>query len=353
MVYGGDGHLADGLDRAGSGHLSGKAERDAGYRSANADHRADDFGECARDILRRVGPPGSRTDVAKAEIQDGVPAVIKIPKPELWSPDHPVLYDIEAVLKKDGRVLDEVTSYAGMRKISLGKDDQGYMRLLLNNRPLFQLGPLDQGWWPDGLYTAPTDAALQFDVETIKALGMNMLRKHVKVEPDRLYYWCDKLGLFVWQDMPSALLKREAHSPDVLAQRDAQWEGEWKAVTDALRNHPSIVMCREHPGLGRSPADLRRIPRPAGVALAVVLDVVGPDAVEQAADHLLGDVGTQGCVRLVGMEVEVEAEEGVPAGGGGCGGIDWQGPWRRGRKRRWRQGRAERTNPAAFYRRES
>jgi len=104
---------------------------------------------------------------------------------------------------------------------------------------------------------------------------------------------------------------------------------------------------------GRRPADLRRIPRPAGVAFTVVLDVVGPDAVQQAADHLLGDVGPQRGVGLVGMEVEVEAEEGVPAGGGGCGGIDWQGPWRRGRKRRWRQGRAERTNPAAFYRRES
>jgi hypothetical protein len=183
-----------------------------------------------------------RTAAARAEIQEAAPAVIKILKPELWSPDHPVLYDIEVVLKKDGRILDEVASYAGMRKISLGRDDRGYVRLFLNNRPLFQLGPLDQGWWPDGLYTAPTDAALRSDLETIKALGMNMLRKHVKVEPDRLYYWCDKLGLLVWQDMPSALFKRESLSPDSLARRDAQWEGEWKAVIDALRNHPSIVL---------------------------------------------------------------------------------------------------------------
>ena len=80
-------------------------------------------------------------------------------------------------------------------------------RLFLNNEPLFQFGPLDQGWWPDGLYTAPTDEALRYDIETIKKLGMNMLRKHVKVEPDRLYYWCDKLGLLVWQDMPSALVQ--------------------------------------------------------------------------------------------------------------------------------------------------
>ena len=184
----------------------------------------------------------SETVVATAEAPSGQPTVIDLPQPELWSPDNPVLYDIKAVLKKDGKVLDEVESYAGMRKIALGKDEQGYLRLFLNNKPLFELGPLDQGWWPDGLYTAPTDAALRYDIETIKALGMNMLRKHVKVEPDRLYYWCDKLGLLVWQDMPSALYDREAHSADVLAARDTQWEGEWEAVIDALSNHPSIVM---------------------------------------------------------------------------------------------------------------
>lgn len=180
--------------------------------------------------------------VAAAEGPATAPVVVKIPRPVLWSPDTPNLYDIKAVLKKDGQVLDEVTSYAGMRKIALGKDEQGYLRLFLNGEPLFELGPLDQGWWPDGLYTAPTDSALRYDIETIKALGMNMLRKHVKVEPDRLYYWCDQLGLLVWQDMPSALYDREAHPADVLAARDAQWEGEWKAVIDALGNHPSIVM---------------------------------------------------------------------------------------------------------------
>jgi hypothetical protein len=180
--------------------------------------------------------------VATSEAPAGVPAAMKIPQPVLWSPDNPALYDIKVTLKKNGRVLDEVTSYAGMRKIALGKDEQGYLRLFLNGRPLFELGPLDQGWWPDGLYTAPTDAALRFDLETIKALGMNMLRKHVKVEPDRLYYWCDRLGLLVWQDMPSALYDREAHPADVLAARDAQWEAEWKAIMDALSNHPSIVM---------------------------------------------------------------------------------------------------------------
>ncbi len=180
--------------------------------------------------------------IAEAEVPAGTPAALKIPQPELWSPDNPFLYDVQVVLKKNGKVLDEVTSYAGMRKIALGKDDEGYVRLFLNDKPLFELGPLDQGWWPDGLYTAPTDTALRYDLETIKALGMNMLRKHVKVEPDRLYYWCDKLGVLVWQDMPSALYDREAFSAAALAQRDAQFEAEWKAIMDARANHPAIVM---------------------------------------------------------------------------------------------------------------
>lgn len=167
---------------------------------------------------------------------------VEIPEPSLWSPADPALYDLEASLSKGGRVVDRVASYAGMRKISVGRDRQGFNRLCLNGEPLFQFGPLDQGWWPDGLYTAPTDAALRSDIEAIKSLGMNMLRKHVKVEPDRLYYWCDKLGLLVWQDMPSALYEREALAAEALAARDAQFESEWKAVMDALASHPSIVM---------------------------------------------------------------------------------------------------------------
>ena len=182
------------------------------------------------------------TTVASAQGPASQAVAVAIDRPELWSPDDPVLYDLEIALQKKGRPLDAVTGYAGMRKIALGKDRQGTNRLFLNGEPLFQIGTLDQGWWPDGLYTAPTDAALRYDLETIKSLGLNMLRKHVKVEPDRLYYWCDKLGLLVWQDMPSALFKRETQTPESLAVRDAQFEGEWKAVMDALRNHPSIVM---------------------------------------------------------------------------------------------------------------
>ena len=102
---------------------------------------------------------------------------------------------------------DEITSYFAMRKSSLCKDAGGITRLCLNNTPLFQVGPLDQGWWPDGLYTAPTDEALRSDIEVTKRLGFNMARKHVKVEPDRWYYWADRLGLLVWQDMPSTVVR--------------------------------------------------------------------------------------------------------------------------------------------------
>jgi hypothetical protein len=122
-----------------------------------------------------------------------------------------------------------------MRKIEVSKDEHGVNRLMLNGEPLFQYGPLDQGWWPDGLYTAPTDEALRYDIETTKKLGMNIARKHVKVEPDRWYYWCDKLGLLVWQDMPSGNLDRDDASRE-------NYRRELKAMIDALGNHPSIVM---------------------------------------------------------------------------------------------------------------
>ena len=123
---------------------------------------------------------------------------LPISNPKLWSPESPQLYDL-IVETKD----DRVKSYFGMRKFSLGKDTQGRVRLCLNNQPFFQFGPLDQGYWPDGLYTPPSEAAMCFDLDTIKKLGCNMLRKHVKVEPARYYYECDRRGLIVWQDMPN------------------------------------------------------------------------------------------------------------------------------------------------------
>lgn len=169
-------------------------------------------------------------------------ALLEIPRPRLWSPDDPFLYDLKVVLRHSGRKIDEVTSYFGMRKSSMGKDENGINRLLLNNKPLFQLGPLDQGWWPDGLYTPATDKALRYDVEMTRALGFNMLRKHVKSEPQRFYYWCDKLGVVVWQDMPGALYDQSKYTKERLRSFYDQWDAEWKAVIDALYNHPSIVM---------------------------------------------------------------------------------------------------------------
>src|SRR5207302_2654687 len=118
-------------------------------------------------------------------------------------PDNPCLYDLRVELLDDRKPMDSVASYFGMRKIEVKKDAACVNRLWLNNKVLFQFGPLDQGRWPDGLYTAPTDEALKYDIEMTKKLGFNMCRKHVKVEPERWYYWCDKLGLLVWQDMPS------------------------------------------------------------------------------------------------------------------------------------------------------
>ncbi len=127
---------------------------------------------------------------------------IPVPNAKLWSPDTPFLYDLEVSVMKGSTVVDKVESYFGMRKISVAEDG-GFKKLYLNNKFLFQLGPLDQGFWPDGGYTAPTDAALKYDLEMTKKFGFNMVRKHIKVEPYRWYYWADKLGLLVWQDMPS------------------------------------------------------------------------------------------------------------------------------------------------------
>jgi hypothetical protein len=131
-----------------------------------------------------------------------------------------------------------------MRKISLGKDKKDIMRLMLNNKPQFMYGPLDQGFWPDGIYTAPTDEALRYDIEVLKKLGCNMMRKHVKVEPARFYYWCDKLGLLVWQDMPNGEKHVGRKDPDIQRKPESakQFELELSRVIDAHRNHPCIVM---------------------------------------------------------------------------------------------------------------
>jgi len=175
----------------------------------------------------------------------GEEIVLTIKKPRLWSPNSPFLYDLKITLKNSkGKKVDTVSSYFGMRKIEVRKDKEGINRLLLNNESLFQFGPLDQGWWPDGLYTAPSDAALRYDIEVLKKLGCNMLRKHVKIEPARLYYWCDKLGLMVWQDMPSGDKYIGPRDPDIERSPESarQFEAELKAMINTFYNHPSIIM---------------------------------------------------------------------------------------------------------------
>ena len=133
----------------------------------------------------------------------GTSAVFRPGNPHRWSPEDPYLYDLVFRLEKeDGKPLDGVKGYAALREVTEVTDEAGHKRLGLNGKPYFQFGPLDQGWWPDGLYTAPTDEALKYDIEQTKAFGFNMIRKHIKVEPARWYYWCDKLGVLVWQDMP-------------------------------------------------------------------------------------------------------------------------------------------------------
>ncbi len=127
-----------------------------------------------------------------------LPAEIPVPDFEAWSPENPRLYGFTVTCGKD-----EVQSYFAMRKFSVEQDERGVPRLFLNNRPYFQNGVLDQGYWPDGLYTAPTDEAMIYDISSAKAMGFNMLRKHIKVEPLRWYYHCDRLGMLVWQDMPN------------------------------------------------------------------------------------------------------------------------------------------------------
>jgi hypothetical protein len=160
---------------------------------------------------------------------------IPVPNARLWSPDDPFLYDLSISLTRNKKTVDQISSYFGMRKISVGMVN-GVQRILLNNKFIFQLGALDQGYWPDGLYTAPTDEALKYDLDQQKALGFNMIRKHVKVEPQRWYYWADKLGFLVWQDMPTA---QSYGGVDADAN---QYAAELTRMVQTHWNSPSIVM---------------------------------------------------------------------------------------------------------------
>ncbi|MAS33856.1 MAG: glycoside hydrolase family 2 [Anaerolineaceae bacterium] len=201
---------------------------------------ADIIGDGDYTIMAEAFDQGSRVATASGSAHDSV--VLTLDAPKLWSPDTPFLYDLNVQLMQNDTAVDTVGSYFGMRKIALGRDSSGVLRLFLNNEPLFQFGLLDQGFWPDGLYTAPTDEALRYDIEATKQLGFNTIRKHVKVEPQRWYYWADQLGVLVWQDMPSGFLTGEASESTHTAASTAQFEAELQRMVDALDNHPSIVM---------------------------------------------------------------------------------------------------------------
>ncbi|NHE57362.1 glycoside hydrolase family 2 protein [Cyclobacterium plantarum] len=190
--------------------------------------------------------------VGETTVNNQEEALFTLSSPQVWSPDNPFLYDVEVTLMEGRKEIDQVTGYTALRKISMERDAKGIQRMLLNNEFLFQYGPLDQGWWPDGLYTAPTDEALLFDIQKTRDMGFNMIRKHVKVEPARWYYHCDQMGMLVWQDMPSGDMGNRWESrPGVLGkgtekqrtpESEAIFRKEWKAIMDANYNFPSIVV---------------------------------------------------------------------------------------------------------------
>jgi beta-galactosidase/beta-glucuronidase len=190
--------------------------------------------------------------IAEQITTPGAEVSLSIPNVILWAPNHPFLYDLKVSLLQKNKKTDDISSYFAMRKISVGTDNNGIQRMLLNNEFVFQYGPLDQGWWPDGLYTAPTEEALKYDIEQTKAMGFNMIRKHVKVEPARWYNYCDKLGMLVWQDMPSGDLGNHweprpgvygrASDKDRSSESENCYRNEWRAIIDKLYNFPSIVV---------------------------------------------------------------------------------------------------------------
>jgi hypothetical protein len=182
----------------------------------------------------------------------GQKLVLNVPDPQLWSPSSPTLYDLEFITLEDGAIVDRVQSYFGIREIALKEDEYG-TRTYLNGKPIFMFGPLDQGWWPDGLYTPPSDDALRYDIDVLKRAGFNTIRKHIKLEPARFYRHCDEIGMLVWQDMPSNLnyppgwntnWRVKNPKPDGPRPEESKrnFESEWQRIIDASRMFPSIVV---------------------------------------------------------------------------------------------------------------
>lgn len=207
------------------------------------------FSNPTKEVLYQVEVSYEGEPVAMAKSINGQPVEVNMPEDFLrWTPDHPFLYDMKVKVLQKGKVIDEVDSYFAMRSFGTKRDDSGIVRLTLNGLPIFHFGPLDQGWWPDGLYTAPTDEALAYDVQKTKDLGFNMIRKHVKVEPARWYYHCDRIGLIVWQDMPSGGRGPEWQTtqyyqgPESMRTLESEecYKKEWAEIINSLKSVPCI-----------------------------------------------------------------------------------------------------------------
>lgn len=214
------------------------------------------------DVLRpKIGynperPGWSIFRKGRATVAAGQTATIKLHRPKLWSPEKPFLYGLKISLIRKGKVIDKVQGYTAMRKISEKRDEAGVKRFALNNEILFQFGPLDQGWWPDGLYTAPTAEAAAWDIKATKDLGFNMIRKHIKLEPSRWYYNCDRLGMLVWQDMPCiGVFKKRSEwgqGEDIYGSGEDYWARnesnkanyykEWGEIISQFKKFQSIVV---------------------------------------------------------------------------------------------------------------
>jgi len=206
-------------------------------------------GASANDMIEvKVMDNGKLIGTGKAVV--GQEVTVAVPNAKLWSPESPFLYDMEVSILHNGVATDRLKSYVGMRKISTQKDANGIFRMQLNNKDYFQFGPLDQGWWPDGLYTAPTDEALLYDIKKTKDFGFNMIRKHVKVEPARWYYHCDREGILVWQDMPSGDANPKWQTRNYFNGQELQrsklseqnFIQEWKEIMDLTYSNPSVVV---------------------------------------------------------------------------------------------------------------
>ncbi len=204
---------------------------------------------CATDIVEvKILDKGQV--IASAKGLQGKELRLSVNNPILWDTQNPYLYDMKVSVSSKGKVIDEVKSYTAFRKISMKRDANGIMRMQLNNKDLFHYGPLDQGWWPDGLYTAPTDEALLYDIKKTKDWGFNMIRKHVKVEPARWYYHCDREGILVWQDMPSGDMGNhwamrtynEGTDKNRTQESICNFYHEWKEIMDLCISNPSVVV---------------------------------------------------------------------------------------------------------------